>query len=65
MFVINFISKVDDKTLAAVEGPFDDQDLAMDYLDQRDHMPDTHFRPVIVPLTRPRFAPDTSYRTAA
>lgn len=63
MWIIQFISKIDNTSICGTEGPFADQDLAMDYAEQRDHMLD--FKVSITRLDPPRFAPDQSYKDAA
>lgn len=62
MWIVQFISPVNKTTVASCEGPFMTHDLALDYIDQRDHMLD--FEAVATSLVAPRFAPDQSYKTA-
>jgi hypothetical protein len=62
MWIIQFISRIDNKSVCGTEGPFEDQDKAVDYLDQRDHMLD--FDTKIFRLSPPRFEPDQSYLDA-
>lgn len=63
MWIVTFTSKIDGTSVCGTEGPFADQTLALDYIDQRDHMLDFIAR--AVPLSPPRFAPDQSYMDEA